>query len=369
MAPESGRTGIDLDQQLLREPYRFDFFQAVRLLKWVCWEKNGAEAGGLQHALGGDQDPAREVVRFRAVQSQSFPASSVSAIRWPSQDEGGLTPSPIEMVVSFMGLTGPSGVLPHHYSRLMIERIRDKDYSLQDFMDLFNHRVISLFYRAWEKYRLPIAYEHSQLSSAGEDPLTRSLFSVLGYGTPGLRDRTLVDDEVLLHYGGLFADHHRCVVSLEAMLSDYFHDVNVEVRQFQGQWFYISREDRSMLPSRTNPEGLNCELGETAILGERLWDVQSKFRIRLGPLDHSEFVRFIPMSDGLRPLCQLTRAYAGVELDFDVELVLKSGEVPFCRLGSQAADKPYLGYTTWLLSKELESEALDEQVVFALDDV
>lgn len=371
MAAESGRTIAGLAQQLLREPYRFDFFQAVRILKWLGWEENRSEVESMRHPVGGDLDPAREIVRFRAVQSQSFPSSAVTAIRRPPEDtQEHLTPSPMEMVVSFMGLTGPSGVLPHHYSRLMIERIREKDHSLQDFMDLFNHRLVSLFCRAWEKYRLPIAYEQSHLGVEEEDPITQSLFSLLGYGMPSLRDRTSVDDEAVLHYGGLFASNHRCAISLGALLSDYFSEVPVEVLQFQGQWFFIRKEDRSMLPSRRNPRGLNCRLGESVVLGERIWDVQSKLRIRVGPLDHRQFVSFIPSGDALRPLCQLARAYVGIELDFDVELVLRAAEVPFCRLGSEGEDKPELGRTTWLLSKKkVEPGARDEQVVFALDGV
>ena len=104
-----------------------------------------------------------------------------------------------------MGLTGPSGVLPEHYTRLLIERLRAKDYTLRDFLDLFNHRVISLFYRAWEKYRFQFVYEQVKLGAVGdetEDFFTKCLYCLVGMGTGGLRGRQKIDDETFLYYGG-----------------------------------------------------------------------------------------------------------------------------------------------------------------------
>src|SRR5262249_6129600 len=140
--------------------------------------------------VGGDQPPEREVVRFRARPSLGFPASTVSQIRPPAARTGA-EPLPPELVVTFLGLTGASGVLPYHYTALLLRRVRLKDQALGDFLDLFHHRLLSLFYRAWEKYRLPFAYEWSRWDgvATGEDAVGQGLYCLVGMGTAGLRGR------------------------------------------------------------------------------------------------------------------------------------------------------------------------------------
>src|SRR5262249_36267283 len=130
---------------------------------------------------------------------------------------------PLEMLVAFLGLTGPQGVLPQHYTALLLRRIREKDHALHDFLDLFNHRAVSLFYRAWEKYRLPFAYERSRLDGSEEaDACTRSLYCLVGLGTGSQRGRLAIDDEAFLFYSGHFAHHPRSASGLEGLLEDYF---------------------------------------------------------------------------------------------------------------------------------------------------
>ena len=138
-------TGPPLDAVLRTEPYRFEFFQAVRILERL-----------FQHSVGTDANPEDEVVRFRAHQSLLFPPSEIYGI--VEQPDGRLS-----MTVAFMGLTGPSGALPRHYTELVIDRLRHKDRTLRDFLDLFNHRLIALFYRAWQKNRFWIGYEHADM--------------------------------------------------------------------------------------------------------------------------------------------------------------------------------------------------------------
>jgi len=383
MVPASGRNRAPLSQQLLDEAYRFDFFQAVRVIQRMAQERCLADTGPRQVSVGHDLAPKQEAVRFRAMPSHSFPTGAISRLRQPKRAQPDDTPhqappegpseagqqpevvrGPLEMIVAFMGLTGPSGVLPQHYTSLLIRRVREKDYALRDFLDLFNHRTISLFYRAWEKYRFPIGYERSQLAPGQreEDLFTHVLYCLLGLGTGGLRNRLEFDDEAFLFYAGHFSHHPRSAVSLETMLCDYF-ELPVGVKQFQGQWLRLSQHDQSSLPCPKHPQGRNMKLGANVVVGERVWEVGSKFRVRLGPLSYWQFCRFVPSGDALRPLAQMVRSYVGPHLDFDVQPVLEASEVPWCRLGGDGVVPSSLGWNTWIRSDPFQSD-VDDAVFF-----
>lgn len=357
MAAARGRAADALAAILFEEPYRFEFFQAVRLLERLLPEREPVgRSGGA---------PSAEVVRFRTHASLVFPASQIHSIAGRGaraageEDGGGAAPDAgdgqPEMVVNFMGLTGPSGTLPTHYTELLIERAgtRHKDTAFWEFLDLFNHRLISLFYRAWEKYRFHVAYERGD-----RDGLTEYLFDLVGLGTRGLRGRLGAprDDEGLLYYAGLVAQRPRSAGALAALLGDSY-GVPVAVEQFVGQWLALDEE------SLTRLGAANSELGVSFTAGSRFWDSQSKFRLRFGPLTLREFLFFLPTGAALGAMSKTTRLLVGLEFDFDVELRLRADEVPEWRLGAPSAAGPRLGWTSWLKTKELDGDDPDPRLV------
>jgi type VI secretion system protein ImpH len=368
MAAANGRKSAGLSGQLLQEPHRFDFFQAVRLLESLARTQARDDPRRQRRPVGGDQPPEREVVRFRTRPSLGFAASAVSQIR-PALPRTGAPngePPPPEMVVTFLGLTGAAGALPYHYTALLLRRVRLKDQALRDFLDLFHHRLLSLFYRAWEKYRLPFAYERSRFDGNAEDAVSQGLYCLVGLGTGGLRRRLAFDDEAFLYYAGHFAHAPRSAVALEGVLEDYFA-MPVRVEQAHGQWLALGREDQALMPSEALPQGQNNQLGLDVVIGERVWDIQSKFRVRVGPLSYRQFRALMPNGDGLRPLCQLARTYAGAEFDFDVQAVLAPAEAPWCRLSSEADGEAYLGWNTWVRCEAFTDVV--EDAVFSLKNV
>jgi type VI secretion system protein ImpH len=364
---------MSLIERLFEEGYAFDFFQAVRLLEKADPERRPVGRGG----------PARaEVVRFRAHLSLNFPPSAIYEVQRPTRE----LPVPV-MTVTFMGLTGPSGVMPRHYTELLLRLDRDvkgpERWALRDWLDLFNHRLVSLFYRAWEKYRFYIPYERGEYIRADPDPFTHALFSAIGLGMRPLRNRLAVstatevdgqrrermlaklDDFSLLYYGGFLAHRPRCAVILEALLRDYYQ-MPVEVRQFQGQWLRLDEANQSRLG-----DGGNNQAGVNLVAGDRVWDVQNKIRIRMGPLRYTQFNQFlpdrspVPQRKAFFLLAHLVRLYVGPELDFDVQLVLLAREVPGCRLG--AGGGAQLGWNTWCLSRVRRQDA--EDAVFEGEEV
>ncbi|MFK7818185.1 MAG: type VI secretion system baseplate subunit TssG [Planctomycetaceae bacterium] len=332
----------ELAERLRHQAWRFEFFQAVRLLSRFDQQEGGR---GPHFKLGTDTSPADEPVRFRSEPSLGFPGSDVV--------EQNVTPNqPMsEMVVSFLGLTGPAGVLPDHYTRTLAEATRDGNASMYDFFDLFQHRLVSLFYRSWEKYRADISWEGAA-SGDQRDVFTGSLFSLAGVYPESSRDRLHADDSAIAFYSGHFSSHVRSATDLGSLLSDYF-DLPVDVEQFCGQWLYLSNEDTSQLPMLQlgGEPGRYHTLGQDFVLGNRIRDIQSKFRLRLGPLTYEQFMRFLPVGDACRTLTDLVLLYAGNDQDFDLQPVLKAEEVPVMRLDSKATSPMYLGWNTWLNSE------------------
>jgi type VI secretion system protein ImpH len=308
---------------LRQEPWSFKFFQAVRLLERIMAQR--APVGRFVH-------PSKEIVRFAAHTSTSFPASQIQEIQWGNG-------APV-MVVNFMGLTGPSGVLPLYYSELIRERLRAKDPTLIAFLNLFNHRMVSLFYQAWEKYRFTVAYERGE-----RDRLSHHLMDLIGLGTEGLQGRQAVTDDSLLFYSGLLALHTRSASSLQYVLEDYF-EVRVEVEQFVGAWHPLSTNDQCRFH---NANSFSEQLAVGAVVGDEIWDQQSGVRIRLGPLTLAQYLDFLPEGTAYHPLRSLMRFFAGDEIDFQVQLVLARDEVPACELHHEpeTALIPQLGWTSW----------------------
>ncbi len=323
-----------LEERLRTEPYLFEFFQAVRLLERFLPDK--VEVGKFS-------PPSAEVARFRANSTLVFPASEIQALAWPAR-------GPVEMKVNFMGLTGPEGVLPLTYTVFLADRARTGDSSPTDFFDAFNHRIISLFFQAWQKYRFWIAYERGE-----RDQFSHHVLDLIGLGTAGLQDRQAVPDDSLLYYSGLLAQHPRSAVALEQILSDYF-EVPVEVEQFAGGWYRLDRSDQCSFEGRNS---YSEQLGVGAVVGDEIWDQTARVRIRIGPLSLDQYMEFLPTGSAFEPLRVLTRFFSNDEFDFEVQLVLHRHEVPRCELGAEAEAGPRLGWTTWGRTKEMTRDVAD----------
>lgn len=332
----------DLNHEIIDEAFRFEFFQAVRLLERIYNERE---------SVGGEALPNEEVVRFRSRLGLDFPASEIHEIK--EIDDEHFETKRLEMIINFMGMIGPSGVLPTPYTELATERNRYKDTALYAFLDIFTHRSVSLFYRAWQKYRFPVQYEK------GKDSFTEFLFDFIGLGTNNLRGKLNLDDESLLPYAGLIAQKPHSVSALEQILSDYY-GIKAKITQFYGQWLELDNESVSKIGVQ------NCQLGVSTIVGSRVWDTQSKFRVVLGAIGFTQFQAFLPNGSANKSLFSLISFMAGKEFDFDVQLKLKAKEVPSTILTTRAKRKPMLGWTTFLKSKPFTQD--DEQVVLQNTD-
>ncbi len=259
-------------ENLHKEPWRFEFFEAVRLLYLI--QKF-------------DQQPLDQVttsfIKYKTNLTLNFPASEIQVLKKIENDNGGETaPKELtELTVNFMGLIGPLGVLPRHYTDfLLVHKARYKDTTAHQFFDLFNHRAISLFIKAWEKYRFYIGYERNQTRNT-----MRYLLDLVGMGTTGLQERLInnesgIMDEMLVYYSGLNAQRPHSAVALTTILQDYFK-IKVEILQFQGRWLRLESDQYT----RLGRKGVFNKLGDSTVIGKLVWNQQTKFRICIGPMN------------------------------------------------------------------------------------
>jgi type VI secretion system protein ImpH len=317
-------------------PAALEFFQAVRLLERAA--PDGAP-------IGGSGDPAAEPVRFGVPAALAFVRGEVAALER-------LPDGRARMLVNFIGLTGPRGVLPYHYTEEMARQARLRNGAPQAFLDLFHHRVVSLFYRAWKKHRPAIAYD----GVAAEDRLTEHLRDLVGIGTAGLEDRLApVPDDALLFYAGLLSLPSRPAAALEQLLADYF-GVPAAIEQFVGGWYRLEVDDQCAL----GEEEPSSALGLGAVVGDEVWDQQARIRLRLGPLTRGQYDGFLPGGRAHEPLRSLVRFYVGESLDVEVRLTLARDHVTEWRLG---VDRVPVGWASWIRTAAFTRDP-DETTVF-----
>jgi type VI secretion system protein ImpH len=353
-------TEADAGQELVRRrhwvedifrdrPGEFDFFQAVRLLSRLG---PGLSAPGLF-----PKAPREEVVRFAVNPEYWFPPSAIKNLEWPKLNPQRETWRPPRMEVNFLGLVGPQGVLPLVYSEFIMDRVRARDRSALEFLDLFHHRLVSLFYQAWEKYRFWVSYERGE-----PDRMSAYLMDIIGLGTPGLQKRQEVSDTSLLFYTGLLALLPRSAMALEQFLSDYF-DVPILVEQFGGSWYKLNPEDTCQFADPATPAE---QLGFGVVVGDAVWDRASRARVQIGPMGLAQYLDFLPGGAAAKPLAAILKFFTGGEIIFEVQLILDRDNVPKCQLGVDAEAPPMLGWMTWMNQQRPRTEDPGD-TVFVLD--
>jgi type VI secretion system protein ImpH len=243
-------------------------------------------------------------------------------------------------------------VLPYEYSLLAIARQRAKDPTMVAFFDIFHHRLISLFYRAWRKYRFTVDYEQGR-----EDRITAHALDLVGLGLPGYRDKLPFPDDALAFYTGLFALQPRGAIALEHLVEDFF-DVPAVVHQFVGGWYGLPERDQCEIGG----EGASSALGRGAVVGDEIWDAQARVRIRIGPLPRRRFQEFLPDGSAYEKLKALVRFFGHDQFEFELQLVLDRDDVPGLVLGADEPAETRLGWSTWIRTVQRTVEA-DETVL------
>lgn len=328
-----GALSTDGHALLPARAHGFELFAALRLLERMHPERP---------PLGRSARPCDDPVRLRQPPSLAFAPGDVSGYR----EADGQGPAVLE--TQAMGLFGPNGPLPLHLTEYAIERAQNaRDDSFRAFADIFHHRMLSLFYRAWADAQ-PVV----QAGYRGEDRFARQVGALAGLPAPREGDEP-VAAHALRHMAGRLLSQVRNPEGLRDLLQLAF-GVPVDVVGFVAEWMPLPAEARMRLGRHDV-----AALGRTTVLGARVRGAQHRFRLRLGPLDAERFRAFLPGGRALDELGGLVRGYVGDGLDWDVQLVLRAGDVPAMRQGRSG----HLGLDSWLGQRARDLEDAGDVVV------
>lgn len=359
MATSRRRQSFTVIERLRREPSRFDFFQSVRLL-----ERAAAISGDgcARETVASSAPPSREMVRFRAQSSLSFVGSDVLKIEQADTSDtehSGASLKQWQMEVGFAGLAGSQGVMPYYLTEVVLKELREKNTALRDFLDIFNHRHISLLYQAWHKYQLPVNYERQHLRQEREpDLFSHALASLSGLGTSEMRYRMPMPDESLLGMAGHLSRQHCSAAALASMIRQYF-GLNVTIEQFRGQWDELPEDVLCRLPGPDYPQGVNNRLGTNTILGTHCFQAQNKFRVVVEPLAYEQFMTISPGSDKLEALKSFIQLSAGVEMDFEISVTLSTSQVAPVQLVDEPDNQPLLGWNAHMTGGQQQEQRVE----------
>lgn len=312
---------IDPLAAIAAAPYRYDFFQAMRLIEAAHPHKP---------RLGTARKPSDEPLRLGQAPELSFAPSSLASFKYSGDG------STSRMEVRFFGLFGPNGPLPLHLTEHARERIiHHGDYTFSRFADLFHHRLLLLFYRSWAQAQPTVSLDRPDKDRFGD-----YVGSLIGMGDAAWQKRDAAPDHIKLYFAGQLSRQVRNAEGLESLLSGYLRQA-VRIESFVGHWMALPDSERTRMERGGS---LSSQLGSGAVLGAKVWDRQHKFRIHIGPLSLEQYEAFLPDGAAMSGVTALVRQYFNMELDWDVRLHLKESSSPAAQPGVYGR----LGWTTWI---------------------
>jgi type VI secretion system protein ImpH len=332
MSPSDDQALHELLAAVQAEPHAFDFYALLRRIDVLR---------ATQPRTGEALRPRQEALRLGQAPELDFAPAPLQALE---QTPG----APPRLLVRFFGLLGPMGPMPLHFTEFVRERSRHHDdKTLAHFLDLFHHRMLSLFYRAWAQTQ-PVV----QMDRPGSDRF-RTWLGALAGAVPGAAQGSALQPALLAYHAGWLAGRSAHPEMLCKVLGQVL-GVAVRVEEHVGHWLAIHPQDQSRLGfARSRPERSAlpaAQLGVSANAGSQVWDRQYRFRIHIGPVDRATFDSLLPGGSAWEPLAQLVQLLAGRDKTWDLALVLRHADRPQPQLGRVQR----LGVSSWLAPPPLE---------------
>lgn len=339
MAALTRRSDYTVAEQLFAEPFEFEYYQSIRILSALRPESK---------PFGESENPKDDPVQIQSRVSYIAPSSDIHSLFYSKFYD-----RPPIMTINFFGIAGVQGPLPQPYTDLIIERLRHKDTAFRDFLDIFNHRHASFWYRIQKKHIPGLEMVEAEQTSVGQ-----AILDLAGLIDIDIKGVLNIHPRSMLHFTPLFWQRQRNLVGLKRLLEGYFK-VKVRLEEFRGAWRKAPPEDWT----RIGKTGQHQHLGWSTILGRRSWDQAAGVGIHLVGLSWEQYLSHLPGGHGNDAFQSLIRFYSGLNRTFDLMGTIKRHEIPPSYLGKGFR----LGQTTWITRGNGKGFAQDPEVLLMRD--
>lgn len=329
---------------VLRRLRRATLVQAAR------FAEQSARRDGREAEVGADAYPGEEPVRFSASDRMALVANDLADIETRGDQ--------VAITANVLGLAGATPALPPVYSELQLQRRRLRDFAFARFLNLFDHRALSFFYRIARKFSWPLLAERAGQGQA--DPVANALTSMAGLSTPGVRTRLDLSDAALVPLVPHLSDARRSAASVEIVLRN-LTGLPLRIVQACPVWMAVPAGEQSRLGGLGSQ---SAQLGGrwAAMIGAAVLDVQHHYVVEIGPVSYAQLQAFCGGSEGRRVVSQLCVLAAGLEHRPSIRLLIRAEDIPPLRLGDEAAPA-LLGWTSWVGAPEAENGVLADCVI------
>ncbi|AGB12309.1 type VI secretion system baseplate subunit TssG [Vibrio parahaemolyticus] len=293
-------------EDFYRELKQRSLFEAIHLIE--------QELLKVESQIGTDALPKNEKLNLKVNASLGFENAQLVSTKPLGKDK-------LALETNLIGLTGEQGVLPQHYSELALHRLKEGDHAMVDFYDIFNHRLLSLYYRSWQLSQLTIqARAHAKNQRS---PLTDCMSSLTGGG-----------NDLALHYGGMYASPTRSKGALKSIL-ECLSGCQIRIHEFQGQWMRLSKSEQTRLVSKSMPEGQFAQLGAGASLGKKAWNINASTTIEFLPKESKQVTNLLPKTNTLKTIKQVAGDFIGKHKHVKWQLTTKHSLLPQVQISKQ----------------------------------
>lgn len=252
-----------------------------------------------------------------------------------------------QITTTFFGLYGVSSPLPGFYTEELLDDEWDELENRKNFLDVIHNHLYPLLYQAWLKYKFPANTVEFESKKYWE-----IIFSLIGL--PEAFRQGQAQYGYLLRYSGILSQRSKSMQGLQAILSDYFQDLEVTIQPCVERVVPIVHKQRCLLGIQNN------HLGESSCIGQQVADRTGKFNVLLGPVNKQQFEKILTEKKALKFIQSILTVYLTQPLKFNVILILNSGVLQSTQLGQSNWSE--LGQSTWLFEQSNTNQV--EQVIY-----
>ena len=301
----------------------YDFFQLMTLLRE--YNKNN------------------RAIQFSVAGNLAFPNSDIESLQYIEEDEPYW-----QVTINFLGLIGPSGVLPPHYTELLLEQAHQKRFALKEFIDLLHQRIITFYYEVWIKTHF---YFNFNAKNSFEQPndIMDTLGGHVGLSVSKKLQSLNFTEKFLLCHAGIFAKKRPTPSELRTLI-EYYSKLHVEIVPYYKKKYYFLSSQASCLSSRAHINGNNCLLSINTHLGDAINLYQNYFKIIIYVKSFEQLNNLLPDKSFFKNICDITQRYVGIDYSFSIELSCNLSVIESCKLSDVTSGR--LGWNSWINHKK-----------------